>query len=203
VTITVSNNVIIGTNNPAYGSDYGFYAFGPISTQPSVATLVFQHNEIRETGSNPILIERFTGPTDVSYNTFARGMFSGAVSAYVNMSHTNTPITTLQRVRNNTINMAPDPGPYTSSNGGSAIGFIGALTGTTIGTFSNVEISGNTITNVVAYRRGIRRRGSTKPRFVHMPSYRTSRAWLDSADAPAQYGFVLLRRSQRRRQWRS
>ncbi len=155
VTITVSNNVIIGTNNPAYGSDYGFYAFGPISSQPSVATLVFQHNEIRETGSNPILIERFTGPTDVSYNTFARGMFSGAVSAYVNMSHTNTPITTLQRVSNNTINMAPDPGPYTSSNGGSAIAFIGALTGTTVGTFSNVEISANTITNVVAYRRGI------------------------------------------------
>ncbi|MBM4247510.1 MAG: hypothetical protein FJ148_27605, partial [Deltaproteobacteria bacterium] len=38
----------------------------------------------------------------------------------------------------------------------------------------------------IPVRRVVRRRGSTKPRFVHMPSYRTSRAWLDSANAPAQ-----------------
>lgn len=155
VTITVSNNVILGTGNPAYGSDYGVYAFGPIGGQPSVATFVFRDNEVRNTGSNTILIERFTGPTDVRDNTLARGLFTGGLSAYVNMSHTNTPITSLQRVSGNTIDMAPDPGPYTSSNGGGAISFIGALTGTSIGTFSNVEITGNTINNVVAYRRGI------------------------------------------------
>jgi hypothetical protein len=155
VTITVTNNVILGTGNPAYGSDYGVYAFGPIGGLPSVATLVFRDNEVRNTGSNTILIERFTGPTDVSDNALARGLFTGGLSAYVNMSHTNTPITTLQRVSHNTIDMAPDPGPYTSGNGGGAISFIGALTGTSIGTFSNVEITHNTITNVVAYRRGI------------------------------------------------
>ena len=155
VTITVTNNVILGTNNPAYGSDYGVYAFGPLGGVPTVDTFVFQYNEIRQTGSNPILIERHGGSTDVSYNTLDRGVYSGAISTYVNMSHSGTQVTSLQRVSHNTINLANDPGPYTSANASTGIGFIGGLTGSTVGTFSNVEISYNTITNVVAYRRGI------------------------------------------------
>ncbi|MBY0278353.1 hypothetical protein K2Z84_23740 [Candidatus Binatia bacterium] len=151
VTYTITNNVIKGNNNPAWGSDYGVYTDGPSALE----TFIFQYNTITQTGSNPILIERHTGPTDVSYNTFDRGVFSGGISAYFNMSHTGTAITSLQRVSNNTIDLGNDPGPYTSSNASGAITFVGAFTGTTLGTFSNVEISGNVITNVQAFRRGI------------------------------------------------
>ncbi len=151
VTYTVTHNVLLGSNNPLDGSDYGLYAAGPVAND----TLIFQFNELYNHGSNTILIERHKGPTDVSFNTFTRGVRSGTISAYVNMSHTNDAITTLQKVSNNTIDMANDPGPYTALNASSGIVFIGALTGTTIGSFSNVEISNNTIFNLRSFRRGI------------------------------------------------
>jgi len=151
VTYTYTNNVIKGTNNPALTQDYGIYTDGPAALE----TMIFQYNTITQTGSNPILIERHTGPTDVSYNTFDRGISQNGVSAYFNMSHSGTAITSLQRVSNNTINLANDPGPYVSGNASGAITFSAAFTGTTIGTFSNVEITGNVITGVQAFRRGI------------------------------------------------
>jgi hypothetical protein len=151
VTFTYSNNVIKGTNNPAATQDYGVYTDGPAALE----TFVFQYNTITETGSNPILIERHTGPTDVSFNTFDRGISQNGVSAYFNMSHSGTAVTSLQRVSNNTINLANDPGPYVVGNASGAISFSAAFTGTTLGTFSNVEITGNVITGVQAFRRGI------------------------------------------------
>ena len=151
VTFTITNNVIKGTNNPAATQDYGVYTDGPSALE----AWVFQYNTIMETGSNPILIERHPGPTDFSYNTFDRGVSQNGVSAYFHMSHSGTAITSLQRVSNNTINLANDPGPYVVGNGSGAITFYGAFTGGTIGTFSNVEITGNTITGLEAYRRGI------------------------------------------------
>ena len=151
VTYTITNNVIIGTGNPAATQDYGVYTDGPSALE----SWIFQYNTITQTGSNPILIERHPGPTDFSYNTFDRGVSQNGVSAYFNMSHTGTVITSLQRVSNNTINVANDPGPYTGSNASGAITFYGAFTGTSVGSFSNVEISGNVITGLEASRRGI------------------------------------------------
>lgn len=152
VNIIVTNNVIIGSGNSAHSSNFGMYAEGPIGpapVQPLISTLIFQHNEIRDTGSNPILIERHVGPTDVSYNTFDNGVAAAGASAYFNMSHTNTTITGLHRVSHNTINLA---NPMPSST---AIAFVGAFTGTSIGNFQNVEITNNTIINVGPSRRGI------------------------------------------------
>ena len=151
VTITVTNNVFVGTNNPADGGDYGLYAAGPNAND----TLIFQSNQLMNHGSNTILIERHKGPTDVSYNTFTRGIRSGTISAYINMSHSGDAITNLQKVSHNTIDMANDPGPYTAANQSTAIVIRGALVGTSLGTFSNVEISHNTITNLRAFRLGI------------------------------------------------
>ena len=151
VTYTITNNVIKGMNNPAWGSDYGVYTDGPSALE----TFVFQYNTVMETGSNPILIERHTGPTDVSYNTFDRGVYGGGISAYFNMSHSGDTISSLQRVSNNVIHMANDPGPYLSTNASGAITICGGCFGSGIGRFTNVEISGNTITGLEAYRRGI------------------------------------------------
>ncbi len=156
VNIIVTNNVIIGSGNPAHGLNYTVYTSGPIAGQPAIDTFIFQYNEVRDAGSNSILIERHAGPTDVSFNTLDRGVRAPqGITAYVNMSHSGTTISSLQRVSNNTINMANDPGPYTITNASSAIGFIGGLTGSTVGNFTNVEITGNTITGLESYRRGI------------------------------------------------
>lgn len=151
VTYTITNNVIKGLNNPAWGQDYGVYTDGPSALE----TFVFQYNTIKETGSNPILIERHVGPTDVSYNTFDRGIRAGTISAYFNMSHSGTVVTSLQRVSNNVINMANDPGPYSATNASSGIVFNSAFTGSTVGRFTNVEITGNVITGLESFRRGI------------------------------------------------
>lgn len=152
VNIIVTNNVIVGSGNTAHSSNFGLYAEGPAGPAPVgplISTLIFQHNEIRETGSNPILIERHVGPTDVSYNTFDNGVAAAGASAYFNMSHTNTTITGLQRVSHNTINLG---NPMPSSTG---ISFVGGFTGTNVGIFQNVEITNNTITSVGPSRRGI------------------------------------------------
>lgn len=82
VTYTITNNIIEGTNDPTKNQDYGIYANGPAA----VETLIIQHNILRNTGSNPILIENHPGPTDVSYNTFDRGVAAAGVSAYFNMA---------------------------------------------------------------------------------------------------------------------
>ncbi|MEW6269255.1 MAG: hypothetical protein AB1689_08170, partial [Thermodesulfobacteriota bacterium] len=150
VTYTITNNVIEGTNDPTMSQDYGIYANGPAALE----TLIFQYNVVRNTGSNPILIEQHVGPTDVSFNTFDRGVSQNGVSAYFNMSHSGVPITSLQRVSNNVIDLANDPGPYSGANASSGIVFFSAFGGS-LGTFSNVEITGNTITNVEDSRRAI------------------------------------------------
>jgi len=155
VNIIITNNIIIGSGDPAHNLNYTVYASGPVGGQPAIDTFIFQHNEVRDSGSNTILIERHVGPTDVSYNTFDRGVRTAGITAYVNMSHSGSVISSLQRVSYNTINMANDPGPYTIANASSAIGFIGGLTGSTVGSFTNVEIVGNTITGLESYRRGI------------------------------------------------
>lgn len=152
VNIIVTNNVIVGSGNPAHTSNFGLYAEGPVGpspVQPLISTLIFQHNEIRETASNPILIERHVGPIDVSYNTFDNGVAAAGASALFNMSHTNTTITGLHRVSHNTISLA-NPMPSAS-----AISFVGGFTGTNVGIFQNVEITNNTITGVGPSRRGI------------------------------------------------
>src|SRR5690606_1527748 len=97
VTFTITNNVIRGTNDPSANQDYGFYSDGPNALE----TLIFQHNTITQTGSNPILLENHTGPTDVSFNTIDRGVAASGVSAYFNFAYNDLTITSLQRVSHN------------------------------------------------------------------------------------------------------
>jgi len=156
VTVTVTNNVIIGSGNPLHNLNYGVYIFGPApGNVPAIGTVVFQNNEIREAASNTILVERHIGPVDVSYNVFDRGVREQGISAYFNMAHSGTVVTGLHRVSHNVINLANDPGPYTATNTSTAISFNGSLTGTNVGRYENVEITNNVISGVVAHRRAI------------------------------------------------
>ena len=149
VIYTITNNIFQGTNNPLDEEDYGFYAHGGLES------VVFQYNSISQTGANAILIERHPGATDVSYNSWDRGVADGSNDGYFNMNYGGTDVSSLQKVSNNTVDMGNDVGPYDNDHRSFAITFAGSFTGPDVGGYSNVEITDNTISNLKAYRRGI------------------------------------------------
>jgi hypothetical protein len=144
-TYHIFHNMIIGTNNPNDEGDYGFYSYG------GQETLLFTNNTMTQHGSNPILLEKHAGETDVSYNILDEGVYGSVV--YFSMTYDNQDITTLQRVSYNDINLGT--GEHTGSDyisGG--IIFRSAFTGTP-GKYTNIEITQNTIYNMKGYRRAI------------------------------------------------
>ena len=149
VTYTIAHNTVLGSNNPADEEDYGFYTNGGLES------LVFQYNIVTQTGSNAILIERHPGATDVSFNTWDRGVAGSSIDPYFNMNYGSAHVTTLQKVANNTIDMGTGAA-FDNANRGFAISFAGDFTAnSTAGGFTSVQIVDNTITNLKAYRRGI------------------------------------------------
>ncbi|MCX6821900.1 MAG: hypothetical protein NTW30_03935 [Candidatus Aenigmarchaeota archaeon] len=147
VTYTISNNKIYGTNNPDDDEDYGLYS------NSGKENLVFTNNIITQTGANAILLEKHTGPTDVSHNTLDEGTYGS--TAYFSMTYDGIDITSLQKVDNNMINVGT--GVHTGSD------FIsGGITfnsashyGSGDGKYTNLQITDNTIYNLKGYRRGI------------------------------------------------
>ena len=144
-TYIISHNTILGTNNPDDEGDYGFYSNG------GKETLIFTYNTMTQHGSNPILLEKHAGETDVSYNMLDEGVYGSVV--YFSMTYDNQDITTLQKVSHNDINLGT--GAHTGSDYyGGGIVFRSAFTGTP-GKYTNVEISDNTIHTMKGYRRAI------------------------------------------------
>jgi hypothetical protein len=150
-TYTITNNKILGTNNPDDWEDYGFYANGG---QESV---VFQHNIITETASNNILVEKNPGAVDISYNTLDAGCWG--IDPIYCMTYDGTDITSLQKISNNTIDVGTGINPGDSGNKVTGIGFTGAFLGCRgvddSGGYTNIEITDNAISNLCAYKRGI------------------------------------------------
>jgi hypothetical protein len=146
-TLTVTNNYFEGTNDPN-AWDFGIYV------HDTSADFVFQHNTITKCSGNTILIEKNPGATDVSFNTFDRGIANGASDAYFNMNHDATPVTSLQRVHGNTIDLGTDVGPYDNDHRSTGVSFAGAYTGNT-GGYANVDISDNVFVNLKSNRRGV------------------------------------------------
>jgi hypothetical protein len=132
-TYTISNNVLLGSGA---GTEYGLYAYG------DRGTLDFGSNVISGMNSNNILLERQFGASRVHDNTFAAGLDGS--SAYFNFTYNGDNITTLQQVDHNVV----------TATTGSGIIFNSALVGNS-GTFSNIQITDNTITDLGANRRGI------------------------------------------------
>jgi hypothetical protein len=151
MTYTISGNAIVGSNNPADSGDYGFYA------QNACDTLVFTNNKISQTGSDPIVLERHYGASEVGHNTFDRGVSDGSVDACFSMNYGGPDITTLQRVHDNKIDMGSGAS-FGVDQRGFAITFAGAFADTFPGAdggFTNVQIDHNEIVNLKPYRRGI------------------------------------------------
>lgn len=153
VTYTITSNRIIGTNDPDDDYDWGFYA-----TSGGKENIIFTHNIVTQTGCNNIVVEKTIGFTDISFNTLDAGCW-GIDSIYY-MTCQGTDITTPQKITNNTINVGTGVNPGGANyNKVTAIGFSSAYLGCTgeadTGKYTNILISGNTITNVKEWRRGI------------------------------------------------
>ena len=94
----------------------------------SGADVELMNSSIRNTANNPILVELHDGAMDIHDN-----VIDGGFSIFF-MTYGGKDVTKPQRVADNAIRSS-----------GSAVSFNSALTTTTDGRFSDVEISGNTI----------------------------------------------------------
>jgi hypothetical protein len=148
VTYTITNNAIFGTNDPNDDQDYGVYAYR------GNESLLFTNNSITQTGANPILIEQHLGSVEISFNTLDVGVYGS--DAIFCMTYGGYNITSLQRIRNNTINMGTG-GPFDIDHRATGVTFASSFNSATLGngTFTNIQITGNTIFNLTSYRRGI------------------------------------------------
>jgi hypothetical protein len=150
-TYTISDNKILGTNNPDDWEDYGFY------TNSGQEHLIFTQNIITQTAANSILIEKHLGSTELSYNTLDAGCWG--IDPIYCMTYAGTDITTLQKISHNVIDVSTGIHPQDSDNKVTGIGFSSAYLGCTgsddSGKYTNIEISYNTINNLQAYERGI------------------------------------------------
>ena len=150
-TITIAHNTIIA--NSASGQGYGLYGSN------GEARVAFSNNVVSECTAHCFFLERWLGPSEVSYNTFTPSPLSGGGATatghmnYRNVGSETDPhnVTTKQWIHHNTIN----------ANGCSGIIFFSSY-GTSYndpryadGQFANVEISDNMITNVGDYSKGI------------------------------------------------
>jgi parallel beta-helix repeat protein len=151
LTYNIFDNEIYGTNNDWEEEDYGFYTYS------GRENMIFTHNLITQTGANPILIERHTGPTEISFNTLDVGVW-GSTAIHC-MTYGGDNVTTLQKISNNTIDLGTG-GPFDLDHACSGITFASAYKnpgGPDLGngTFTNVQITGNRINDVQSYRRAI------------------------------------------------
>jgi len=156
VTYTIASNKIIGTQNPNDDYDWGFYA-----VSGGKENIIFANNTVTQTGCNNIVIEKTTGYTDIGYNMLDAGCWG--IDPIYYMTYDGTDITTVQRIRNNTIDVGTGINPGGSANNKvTAIGFSSAWKGyfatpavDDSGKYTNIIITGNRINNVKAWRRGI------------------------------------------------
>jgi hypothetical protein len=154
VTYTISSNKIIGTENPYDNYDWGFYA-----TSGGKENIIFTNNIVTQTACNNIVIEKTTGSTDISFNMLDAGCWG--IDPIYYMTYGGVDITTLQTVRNNTIDIGTGINPGDPNNKVTAIGFSSAYLGCTdtggtdSGKYTHIIISGNIINNVKEWRRGI------------------------------------------------
>ena len=124
-------DVVIEGSGDLAGNDYGFYTFN------SFADLVFANGSITQTDFNPVLVEQHHGPVEISGNTIAP-LSSGSGSAIFFMTYGGVDVTSPQRVYDNVV----------TGRGITFNGAFGNIAGA--GRFTAVEISGNTISDLLS-----------------------------------------------------
>jgi nitrous oxidase accessory protein NosD len=148
VTYTITNNKVIGTNNPDNQEDYGIYG-----QNGGKENLVITHNVVTQTGANNIVVEAHQGTTGISYNTLDAGAY-GTDAIFI-MTHSAKDVSNKQTVSDNDIDMSTGIG--TSGATGISFATVAGTYGTTPARFlaGSIEISNNTIHDLKANRRGI------------------------------------------------
>lgn len=148
VTVTISNNVVTGSNDGAK-ADYGFYGQG------NNAKIVITGNTINKTGDNPIVMEQQFGSTTVENNTFYITA-SPDYDAYYSMVYSGNTISTPQIVQNNVFHL-----DHSGSGYSQAISFTTAVLNAwggqpnDTGHYTNIQIKDNTIYTEGPSARGI------------------------------------------------
>jgi len=148
VDITIKNNLIIG-NGGGPGADYGLYGSNGLSK------ITFRDNNVDNCNYHSFFLERWQGPTEVCYNEIVNGPQSGpgiGFMTYENPGDANgsKDVTTKQFVHHNDVDVngslggimfiAPFGWSYNEYKGGS---------------YTNIEISNNTVYNVGDSGKGI------------------------------------------------
>jgi len=139
--VTITNNIIIGVGDYS-NEDYGLYShFG-------LSDLVFSGNTVSNCVYEGIFFDRHKGATNIFSNTFSGIPTTAPAIGFMTYEYPADPagsqdVTKKQWVHNNTID----------ARGGSGVLFMAPYAGSVYneykgGSFTNVEISGNTITNV-------------------------------------------------------
>ncbi len=154
-TITISDCVIRCHQVPegTVEDNFGLIAGYLSSAAPK---LIFTRNKVYGGGSNPVLIERWLGPTEITYNEFDNGVKDDEASDVIfMMNYGGTTITAKQLIAYNTFDMGWGA-TYDYAHRGAGVGLAGSYYGgTSPGGFTNVEISYNVFKNLKPYRRGI------------------------------------------------
>lgn len=154
-TITISDNVIqcwqsaSGTVEDNFGLIAGYFA----STTPK---LVFTKNTVYGGGDNPVLIEKWAGPTEITNNYFNNTIKNDEASDVIfMMNYDGTTNNQKQLISGNTFDMGWGT-TFDNAHRGAGVSIVGSYTGgTAAGGFTNVEIGNNTFVNLKPYRRGI------------------------------------------------
>jgi len=152
-TITITNNEVWGFQSATATAEDNF---GLIAGYFSVTTpkLVFDHNTVHGGSDNPILIEQWMGQTEITNNSLYQNPLKdfSASDVIFMMNHDRGNNTAKQLISGNTIDM----GWGTTNQRGAGITVASSYTGgTTLGGFTNVEISNNLLLNLKPNRRGI------------------------------------------------
>ena len=149
-TITISNNTIWG-NQLAVNDNFCLIAGYFSITTPK---LVFDHNIVHGGWSsagkaNPILIEKWMGPTEITNNTIDHGTIDGVASdviVFLNSDYGN--ITEKQLISGNTLDMGWGT-TYDAGHRGAGITFWSGYNGSTSAAgYTNIEISNNNLINL-------------------------------------------------------
>jgi hypothetical protein len=155
-TITISNNTIWGVQSATETAEDNFCLIAGYFTA-TTPKLVFDHNTVHGgSGGNPILIEKWMGPTEITNNILDNGIKDyGNSDVIFMMNYSGSHNTQKQLISHNTIDMGWGT-IYDSSHRGTGISVVGSFTPPGgLGGFTDVQITNNQISNVKAARRGI------------------------------------------------
>lgn len=141
----ITNNKIIGSNS-VNDTDIGYSN----QNTNSNGTLIISSNEFTQIAGNHIILENFTGSSEIQNNQLETGV--GSWDSVFILSHSNTIVENIQKIDGNILNLGiGNKSTYDKrATGISVVAGFGSM-----GVFSNLKISNNTFDGVSEFRRAM------------------------------------------------